>query len=55
METSVFKQAVKLLREQKKYRRWLTTFLCLAVLVTLGTVAALKMNGQALNQSGLGK
>lgn len=49
METSVFKQAVKLLREQKKYRRWLTTFLCLAVLVTLGTVAALKMNGQALN------
>lgn len=35
--------------EQKKYRRWLAVFLCLAMVVTMGTTAALKMNGQALN------
>ena len=46
---SLKKQAAKLLGEQKKYRRWLAVFLCLAVLVTAGTTAALKMNGQALS------
>ena len=46
---SLKKQAAKLLGEQKKYRRWLTIFLGLAIVVTLGTVAALKMNGQALS------
>lgn len=46
---SLRKQAAKLLGEQKKYRRWLGVFLCLAVLVTAGTLAALTMNGQALN------
>ncbi|HBA48074.1 MAG TPA: hypothetical protein DCZ91_09820 [Lachnospiraceae bacterium] len=48
MET-LKKQAAKLLGEQKKYRRWLAVFLCLAILVTAGTTAALKMNGQALS------
>ena len=46
---SLKKQAAKLLGEQKKYKRWLAVFLCLAVVVTAGTVAALKMNGQALS------
>ncbi len=48
MET-LKKQAAKLLGEQKKYRRWLAVFLCLAIAVTAGTTAALKMNGQALS------
>lgn len=48
MET-LKKQAAKLLGEQKKYRRWLAVFLCLAMVVTAGTTAALKMNGQALS------
>lgn len=46
---SLKKQAAKLLGEQKKYRRWLAVFLCLAIVVTAGTTAALKMNGQALS------
>lgn len=47
---SLRKQATRILREQKKYKLWLTAFLCLAVLVTAGTVAALTMSGQALNR-----
>ncbi len=47
---SLKKQAAKLLGEQKKYRRWIAVFLCLAIVVTTGTVAALKMNGQALSR-----
>ena len=47
---SLRKQAANLLHEQKKYRRWLAVFLCLAVLVTSGTVAALMMKGQAMNR-----
>lgn len=49
MRNSILEQAVKLLREKRKYRYWLTAFLCLAVLVTLGTVTVLKMNGQAMS------
>ena len=47
---SLRKQAARILREKKKYKLWLTAFLCMAVLVTAGTVAALTMNGQALNR-----
>lgn len=47
---SLRKQAANLLREQKKYRRWLAVFLCLAVLVTSGTVASLMMKGQAMSK-----
>lgn len=47
---SLRKQAANLLREQKKYRRWLAVFLCLAILVTSGTIASLMMKGQALNK-----
>lgn len=46
---SLKKQTAKLLGEQKKYRRWLAVFLCLAIVVTAGTTAALKLNGQALS------
>lgn len=47
---SLKKQAARLLGEQTKYRRWIAIFLCLALVVTTGTVAALKMNGQAWSQ-----
>ncbi len=47
---SLRKQAARILREKKKYKLWLTAFLCMAVLVTAGTVAALTMSGQALNR-----
>ena len=47
---SLKRQAARILREQKKYKLWLVSFLCLAVLVTAGTVAALTMSGQALNR-----
>lgn len=49
MGNSMIEQAIKLFREKRKYRYWLAAFLCLAVLVTLGTVTVLKMNGQAAN------
>lgn len=42
-------QAAKVLNEQKKYKRRLAVFLCLAVVVALGTAAALKMYGQAMS------
>ena len=41
-------QAAKFLQERKEYRRWLTAFLCLALVVAFGTVTALKMYGQAM-------
>ncbi len=45
---SLRKQAARILGEQRKYKIWLTAFLCLALLVTAGTVAALTLSGQAL-------
>ena len=42
-------QAAKVLNEQKKYKRRLAVFLCLAIVVALGTAAALKMYGQAMS------
>lgn len=46
------KQAERFLREKKRHRRWLAMFLCLALLVTSGTFAALRMNGQAMDHGG---
>lgn len=46
------KQAERFLREKKRHRRWLALFLCLALLVTSGTFAALRMNGQAMDHGG---
>ena len=42
-------QAAKVLQEQKKSKRRLAVFLCLAALVALGTVTALRMYGQAMS------
>lgn len=42
-------QAAKVLNEQKKSKRRLAVFMCLAAVVALGTVAALKMYGQAMS------
>lgn len=41
-------QAAKALQEKKRYQHRLAIFLCLAVVVTLGTFAALKLSGQAM-------
>lgn len=42
-------QAAKVRNEQKKDKRRLAVFLCLAAVVALGTAAALKMYGQAMS------
>ena len=41
-------QAAKLLKKNKQYRRQMVVFLCLAMVVTFGTVTALKLYGQAM-------
>ncbi len=46
------KQAERFLREKKRHRRWLAMFLCLALVVTSGTFAALRMNGHAMDHGG---
>lgn len=48
MESSIWKQAAKFLRDKKINRRWLMVFVCLAVIAAAGTVTALKYNGQAM-------
>ncbi len=48
MKFDFLTQAAKFLQERKAYRRWLAVFMCLALAVTFGTVAALKMYGQAM-------
>ena len=48
MKSSLKKQAERFLREQKNYKRWLAVFVCLAVVVTIGTTAALKYKGIAV-------
>ncbi len=48
MESSILKQIARFLQEQKKQKRWLVVFLCLAIIVGFGTVTALKMRGQAM-------
>lgn len=48
MKYDVMSQTAKLLQQYKKNKRWLAVFLCLAVTVVLGTLAALKLYGQAM-------
>lgn len=48
MESSVFKQIARFLQEKKKEKQWLVVFICMAVVVGSGTVAALKLKGQAM-------
>lgn len=43
------RQAVKLLREQRKRRKRTAVFLCMAGVVAIGTVMALRMSGRAMN------
>ncbi len=51
MEFHFFAQAAKFLQEQKRYKRWMALFLCMAVVVALGTAAALKLNGRAMTKT----
>lgn len=46
------REAEKFLREKKRHRRWLAIVLCLALLVSSGTFAALRMNGRAMDGEG---
>ena len=48
MKYDIMSQSAKLLQQYKKNKRWLAVFLCLAVTVVLGTLAALKLYGQAM-------
>ena len=48
MKSRFLSQAAKFLQEQKKNKRWTVVFVCLAAVVALGTVTALKLYGQAM-------
>lgn len=48
MKYDIISQTAKFLQQYKKNKRWLAVFLCLAVTVVLGTLAALKLYGQAM-------
>lgn len=48
MKFDLSSQNTRILQEQKKHRQWVLIFLGLSVTVILGTVAALKLYGQAL-------
>ena len=48
MRVDFVAQAGKLLKEHRQYRRRAVVFLCFAVIVTFGTVTALKLYGQAM-------
>lgn len=52
MGALVKKQTERLLRRQKRFKRWLALFLCLALLVTSGVFTALRMDGQAMDSEG---
>lgn len=43
------RQAVKLLREQRRRRKRVMAFLCMAGVVVVGTIMALRMSGRAMN------
>lgn len=48
METPILKQIAQLLQDRREHRRRLAVFVCLAVIVGFGTVAALRLIGQTL-------
>lgn len=50
MDSPIIKQIANFLQERKKHKHWLVIFTCMAVLVGLGTAAALKMMGQAMTR-----
>ncbi len=51
MEDSIFRQAASILRDQKAHRKWLSVLLLLSILVSYGTVSALKLPGVARTHS----
>lgn len=51
MEHSFLKQAANFLRNKKIHKRYIAVLLCLALVVSLGTVMALKLSGQAQNHT----
>lgn len=50
MDSPILKQIAKFLQDRKKHKHWLVIFTCMAVLVGLGTVTALKLMGQAMTR-----
>lgn len=50
MDSPIFKQISKFLQDRKSHKHWTVVFTCLAVLVCLGTVGALKLMGQAMTR-----
>lgn len=48
MESSLFKQAAEFLRERKIWKHALVVLMCLAVIVSIGTVGVLTSTGQAM-------
>ena len=51
MANSVLKQGEEYIRKRKKQKRWLIGSLCVAVVAASGTIAALMLNGHALNHT----
>ena len=51
MGFSILKDAAEFLREKENRKRWLVIFLCLALLVTVGTVAVLAAPGHAMTNT----
>lgn len=49
MDSSISKQAADYLKKKKRHKIYLAVFLCLALMVATGTVAVLRMKGQARN------
>lgn len=47
------RQAIRLLREQRKRKKRIAAFLCMAGVVVVGTVMALRMSGRAMNNMAL--
>lgn len=50
MKSSIFKMASQFLREKKSRKKWLTIFLCLALVVGASTFVALHMTGRAMTR-----
>ncbi len=50
MDSPIFKQISKFLQDRKKHKHWTVIFTCMAILVCLGTVTALKLMGQAMTR-----
>ena len=52
MESSIWKRAAKFLREHKSHRNWAIFVVCLALVVTVGTITVLRYTGSAMTRAG---